>query len=82
MKKKYSAPDIAFESFALSASIASCDVPAVYGEGQCGYKFAPGVIIFVEQEHGCGTPTEDGSKEYNGICYDVPSENLDQLFTS
>ena len=82
MKKNYSAPDIAFESFALSVNIASCDVPAVYGEGQCGYQFAPGIIIFVDTEQGCGTLTEDGSKEYNGICYDVPSEGLDMLFTS
>lgn len=82
MKKKYSAPDIAFESFALSSSIAACDVGTNQSEGSCGYEFAPGIVIFVEQQQGCGTPTVDGSKEYNGVCYDVPTEDLKQLFSS
>lgn len=73
MKKKYSAPDIAFESFSLSVSIATCAIGTNQGEDSCGYKWEPETIIFLEGMAGCTTEIANGDKVYNGICYDNPS---------
>ena len=70
MRKAYEKPQILFEDFSLSASIASgCeyepDDPMLElpGEG----------FVFVEK---CGVPVVGnigGDGEYNGICYHVPN---------
>lgn len=82
MKKSYSKPDIIFESFSLSTSIA----------GDCGTKIdtqalnmcamiTGGLAIFLDNMSACKSPTdstlmpypvpeEDG--QFNGICYHVP----------
>lgn len=81
MKKKYSAPDIAFESFSLSDSIANCEVGTNQNRGGCGYQFTVGIVIFLDEEQGCPVEIEDGSEKYNGICYDNPS-SIKNLFNS
>ncbi len=73
MKKRYTAPDIVFESFSLSVSIASCAIGTNQGQDSCGYKWDPETFLFTSTINECDTVTEDGSKEYNGICYDNPS---------
>ena len=69
MKKAYSAPDIVFDSFALSTSVAACKFETNQSDGVCGYFFAPETIIFLQGVSGCTTPITDGSGEYNGLCY-------------
>lgn len=80
MKKAYSKPDIVFEDFSLSTNIAAgCEALANFPQGDCGYVFAPDVVIFMEERHGCTTEVETG--EYNGICYHNPSDD-NNLFSS
>lgn len=70
MKKKYTKPDVAFESFSLSTCIASCDIKIEGANGgQCGVLM-DGVFIFTENVAGCSLPVPDNGN--NGICYDVP----------
>lgn len=82
MKKTYSKPDILFEDFSLSVSIAAnCEEETNFAKDQCGYRFAPGMVIFLEGVTGCTTKIEDGSDSYNGICYHNPSD-INNLFNS
>lgn len=85
MKKVYSKPEIVFESFSLSVSIAACQNEPVFGEdivGGCKGYFDEqfGAVIFVSEGTGC--VFHDGDKEFgtgdNTICYHVPvnSANL------
>ena len=74
MKKPYNKPDIQFESFALSESIAAgCEEnPTNFQEG-CGVKFGK-QIIFTEAMITCTRKIIDGQGgEYNGLCYHNPS---------
>ena len=88
MKKKYSQPDIAFDSFSLSTSIAgncefktntpaaeACSIP-MDGLGNV-------FLTTIEACKGAGnTPiTDEQSYAYNGFCYHVPVENAN-LFNS
>lgn len=84
MKKKYSKPDIAFESFSLSTSIAgNCEVKTdTKGGGECGYPMDGLGILFVVGMNVCNVPiTDEQSLNYNGFCYHVPMENS-SLFNS
>ncbi len=80
--KKYTKPEIFFEDFSLSTSIAACANEAQFsGEfNPCkGYEFAPGVILFVNAETGCNVYNNtDQNDEY---CYHVPNTSLN-LFGS
>lgn len=77
MKKIYSKPEIAFESFSLSQNIAAgCEYtdpkhPDLYFTG-IGYAFTTGCDVKFSDGGGDG--------EYNGICYHVPTDN--NLFNS
>lgn len=81
MKKSYSKPEIFFEDFSLSTSIAgSCDkiidnatkyVCAYYDERHNKY-------VFTDDIGACTTKNEDGT---NGICYHTPIDTSD-LFNS
>lgn len=81
MKKLYSKPDIHFESFSLSTSIAStCEVKTYHpSNGVCGLKFGS-QFIFTEEIEGCTTKIVEG-EAYDGLCYHNPSEN-NNLFNS
>ncbi len=70
MKKAYSTPDIAFESFALSVSIAACKVEANHNaENECGYKWDAENILFLENINGCTTVIGEGDDSWDGYCY-------------
>lgn len=74
MKKVYSKPEIMFEDFTLSTSVASCEVQVESMMYECAVEFVPGVyFMFDDQVNGCNFPVEDGSEEANGICYHVPT---------
>lgn len=86
MKKAYSRPDIIFEDFSLSTSIAAgctatLDNPT---ENVCGLKF-DNTTVFLDAVYYCqtangGTPVDDG-KVGDGVCYHVP-ETTNNLFNS
>lgn len=89
MKKAYTKPQIMFEDFSLSTSIAlGCEFESYNNsvEGSCGY-FDEGLQapVFVQSgSGGCvyGAPDKQwGNSDYNTVCYDVPSESYN-LFTS
>ena len=78
MKKVYSKPEIMFEDFTLSTSIAGgCehqDVTPTTSQTGCGLNFGPDVIFVAGV---CSTaegvePYGPDDGVYNGICYHVP----------
>ena len=75
MKKTYTKPQISFESFLMSTSIAAgceakADTQANYNT--CGKDFS-GVTVFAVGYLGCNFQIEKDN-EFNGVCYHVPSE--------
>lgn len=82
MKKKYTKPQIVFENFSLSTSIAgSCEVPTnTFAARQCNYVMGP-IAVFLTSITGCDyvVGTEDG--EFGDICYHVPA-GYNNLFNS
>lgn len=77
MKIKYSKPDIMYESFSLSTSIAStCAIKTgtdLQAAKQCGYDYG-GLILFLNSmTNVCDVKTEDGSPVFDSICYHVPT---------
>jgi hypothetical protein len=84
MKKKYSTPDVVFESFTLSNTIAgSCEVKTdTQSQGNCGYPMPGAGWVFITGMTGCGVGiTDEMSLALNGFCYHVPAENQ-SLFNS
>lgn len=84
MKKTYSAPDIIFESFSLSTSIAACDIETNFSVGTCGYEVYPGFVLFNYSVDRCTVPVEGDifdSGNGDSLCYDNPS-GLTNLFSS
>ena len=80
MKKTYSKPEIVFESFAMSTSIAAnCDeiTPLPSSSQGCGIPI-PGYIIFLANSL-CTSVQQDGG--YNSICYHNPTDDK-MLFNS
>lgn len=86
MKKAYNAPEILFEDFALSDSIAgTCEgIVGNPSKGTCALQGTGGINVFNEGVHGCDFKPEDmgGVKdEWDGFCYHVPVE-YNNLFNS
>lgn len=87
MKKTYSKPDIVFEDFSLSTSVASnCSIKAPanapsVGNGAIQITVAGMMTfnIFVNETQGCNWFEEDG--EWDGFCYHNPGE-FNMLFIS
>lgn len=80
MRKAYSKPEIVFESFAMSTSIAAgceLDTPLPTYEESCGYPIRGG-NVFLEGPQ-CTSVPQDGM--YDGYCYHVPVET-NNLFNS
>lgn len=78
MKKAYVKPEIYFESFELSANIATgCSTIIDHAQDTCGVV-TPGIpgAAFTTTISGC-TWTGDGEK----VCYHVPTESA-KLFSS
>ena len=82
MKKKYTKPEIIFESFSMSTSIAgSCENIVNFARGVCGIPTnAPGIIVFVE---GIGSMCTffESNDIHDGLCYHIPIEE-NNLFNS
>ena len=84
MRKKYSKPDIGFENFSLSVSVANCEIHITGANaGTCAMIY-DGIPIFTDDVHGCkqengGVPIVDSAT--NGFCYHVPIET-NNLFNS
>lgn len=80
MKKQYVKPDIMFENFALSTSIAAgCDVIIDnQAAKQCGLSWGKG-HVFLLNVNGCTIKAEDGSVDYDEICYNVPLDTNDMF---
>ena len=82
MKKSYSKPDIAFENFSLSTSIAgACERNThLPSEGACGYEWG-GYVIFVTGMQGCDLEQPLGQPSPDGFCYHNPTDS-NNLFNS
>lgn len=79
MKKVYVKPDIIFDDFTLSTTIAAgcerqTDTPS---SNMCGVEFG-GMTLFTSAVLACTTEVDDG---FNDICYHNPSDILN-LFNS
>lgn len=81
MKKTYVKPEVYFESFELSTSIATgCEYKTNHAKNVCVYEIAGGRNVFVDAKTHCLDITEPGG-EYGAVCYHVPIE-ASNLFTS
>ena len=87
MGKIYTKPDIVFESFALSTSIAAgCEVKTnTPNSGTCGFKYGP-LRVFIDGVNGCTYKPSLNSQTWmddkgNSFCYHNPSEDSN-LFNS
>lgn len=82
MKKPYSKPQILFESFSLSSSIAGdCEVKTdTQAAGTCGVSFGT-ITIFVGSAEGCAYKVGVDDGDYNGLCYHIPLD-VYNLFNS
>ena len=86
MKKLYTKPQIVFESFIMSTSIAgNCEAPFVNAtKGICAVTGSGGLAIFDGSVNACNaTPEEMGgiADHWDGLCYHVPTEAAN-LFNS
>lgn len=85
MKKQYSAPEIYFESFIMSTSIAGdCEAPFVktVSKNSCGIPadFGPDILFNVIAGSKCNAPG-DNDGLYDGLCYHNPTDN-NNMFNS
>ena len=84
MNKVYSKPEIMFESFVSSTSIAAdCDkIVGNPSKGTCGIEGSSGNILFSGSVSGCNFDWA-GLKgdDYDGFCYHMPTEDT-SLFNS
>lgn len=82
MKKNYSAPEILFEDFTISTSIATnCEEKSdLQNARECGFKWGK-FVIFINSTTGCSKEVVDGDSKYNGLCYHVPEADYN-LFNS
>lgn len=75
MKKSYVKPQVYFENFHLSANIAGeCEaIVKNQSKGTCGYTMGNMVIFtMTDPIDVCSTQIEDGSEQYNKLCYHGP----------
>lgn len=79
MKKKYTKPQIVFENFSLSTSIAgACEVKThTPAARECGYDMG-GYTVFLTDITGCSFKIEENKY---GFCYHVPIDT-NNLFNS
>lgn len=80
-KKTYQKPQILFDSFSLSSSIAGdCELKTdTHGAGSCGITLG-NMTVFLASVEGClpplGVPVSVDDGDFNGICYHVPVDTL------
>lgn len=81
MKKAYVKPEIYFESFELSANIATgCEYTTNHAMNVCTYEITGGRNVFVDATTSCNDIKVPGG-QYGSVCYHVPSDTSN-LFTS
>lgn len=83
MKKPYVKPEVHFESFELSTSIATgCEFKSNHTKNQCGFE-VEGLDgnVFITGVTGCKYKEPDSENNTYGICYHVPIDKSN-LFTS
>lgn len=85
MKKEYSTPDIAFESFSLNESIAGANNGCTRNianqyQGLCGLYYGNSTVFTIPAA-GCRTKIQDGSPVFDGLCYHIPVGD-NKLFNS
>lgn len=69
--KKYSKPQIVFESFELSTNIAAgCTFQADHYQGSCAYNGGIGGLPIFTFGASCSFSVEDGD---GGVCYYIPN---------
>lgn len=83
MKKAYTKPDVMFENFSLSTSIAgACERNThLPSEGACGYEWGNGYIIFGTGMTGCVLQQSLNQPTPDGFCYHNPTDS-NNLFSS
>lgn len=76
MKKEYQKPDILFDSFSLSSTIAgSCSFDTnTKSQGDCGVMFGE-LKVFTSKVTGCRDGVIVDSGQFNGLCYHVPTND-------
>ena len=74
MKKRYEKPDIMFDNFTMSESVARCEEKANFARGVCGVEMGPNWIMFTD-ELGSSCNFIQKDLEYNGLCYHVPYDS-------
>lgn len=82
MKKSYVKPQVCFESFQLSASIAAACAPGFRigpTEGTCAYE-ASGMVLFMDAMSACQNKISENEDGTTYPCYHVPFG--DKLFAS
>lgn len=81
MKKAYKKPELYFENFELSTSIAACDQQdgRTFQKDGCGWDDGY-TIVFLEGQNFCSYQTSDGVYG-GGLCYHNPT-NGNKLFAS
>lgn len=82
MKKYYIAPEILFEDFSVSTSIAAgCEVKTdLPTSTQCGLKWGK-KTLFTDTMSICSMTPGSGTDPYTELCYHNPSEDYN-LFNS
>lgn len=76
VKRVYNKPEINFESFMVSDSVASsvgssCSTTGNYTQDTCGITIAPGRAVYTEANTGCTVKIEDGADGYP--CMGLPT---------
>lgn len=82
MKKVYEKPEIMFEDFTLTTNVAGdCEVKTnIPSNNTCGLDFS-GLMVFMTGMSGCSDIQVDEGKDFDGICYHVPTAD-NNLFNS
>ena len=81
MKKSYVKPQVFFEDFHLSTSIAAgCEYTTNHAMNVCVYEITGGRNVFVDERTSCNDIKAPGG-DYGAVCYHVPSDTSN-LFTS
>ena len=84
MKKAYTKPEIAYESFMMSTNIAGdCEgaTPSNYSNyDSCGLLLS-GLFVFLEGYNGCTDLPIGANDSWDGYCYHTPTETTN-IFNS
>lgn len=82
MKKAYSKPDILFENFSLTTSIAGpCERNThLPSQGACGYQWGA-YVVFGTGMSGCSLQQSLNQVSPDGFCYHNPTDS-NNLFNS